>query len=148
MKQHITHHADIYQNLEEFDLLKRRSIWLKEEGRKHELLFSKTFGNTVEEVMTTVEWDPYYLKVIFEQNKELPIMNIAYFLSTINLLLNEYPDILKEQEEYRNFLIESINELLVYHGKMRDWVKKKAKKTIHRLKNLEQGKTLVRLLKG
>ena len=147
MKQHITHHADIYQNLEEFDLLKRRSIWLKEEGRKHELLFSKTFGNTVEEVMATVEWDPYYLKVIFEQNKELPITNTAYFLATVNLLLNEYPDILKEQEEYRNFLIESINELLVYHGKMRDWVKKKAKKTIHRLKNLEQGKTLVRLLK-
>ena len=147
MKQHITHLANTYQTLEEFKLFKRRSIWLREEGRKHDLLFSKTFGNTVEEVFTAVEWDPYYLKIIFEKNRGLAITNTTYFLATVNLLLNEYPDILKEQAEYCDFLIESTKELLARHDETRDWVKKKTKKTIHRLENLEQGKRLIRLWK-
>ncbi|HIT22319.1 MAG TPA: hypothetical protein IAB56_05080 [Candidatus Scybalousia intestinigallinarum] len=147
MKQHITDQASSYQNLEEFELFKRRSIWLKEEGRKHDLLFSKTFGNTVEEVFTAVEWDPYYLKMIFEQSRELPITNTTYFLATVNLLLNEYSDLLKEQTEYRDFIIESTKSLITCHDEKRDWVKKKTKKTIHRLENLEQGKKLIRLWK-
>lgn len=147
MKQHITHQANVYQNLEELDLFKRRSIWLREEGRKHELLFSKTLGNTVEEVMTTVEWDPYYLKIIFEKNRGLAITNTAYFLATVNLVLNEYPDLLKEQPEYREFMIDTTKELLDYNVKMSDWVKKKAKQSIRHLENVEQGKRLIRLWK-
>ena len=147
MKQHITHQANVYQNLEELDLFKRRSIWLREEGRKHELLFSKTLGNTVEEVMTTVEWDPYYLKIIFEKNRGLAITNTAYFLATVNLVLKEYPDLLKEQPEYREFMIDTTKELLDYNVKMSDWVKKKAKQSIRHLENVEQGKRLIRLWK-
>ena len=147
MKQHITHQANVYQNLEELDLFKRRSIWLREEGRKHELLFSKTLGNTVEEVMTTVEWDPYYLKIIFEKNRGLAITNTAYFLATVNLVLNEYPDLLKEQPEYREFMIDTTKELLDYNVKMSDWAKKKAKQSIRHLENVEQGKRLIRLWK-
>lgn len=147
MKQHITHLANTYQTLEEFELFKRRSIWLREEGRKHDLLFSKTFGNTVEEVFTAVEWDPYYLKIIFEKNRGLAITNTAYFLATVNLVLNEYPDLLKEQPEYREFMIDTTKELLDYNVKMSDWVKKKAKQSIRHLENVEQGKRLIRLWK-
>lgn len=82
-----------------------------------------------------------------KKNRGLAITNTTYFLATVNLLLNEYPDILKEQAEYCDFLIESTKELLARHDETRDWVKKKTKKTIHRLENLEQGKRLIRLWK-
>ncbi len=141
MKQHITDQASSYQNLEEFELFKRRSIWLKEEGRKHDLLFSKTFGNTVEEVFTAVEWDPYYLKMIFEQNRELPITNTAYFLATVNLLLNEYPTLLKEYPEYPKFMLDIIEEL-EHKIEKSTWVRRKMRHSLHRLKDFEKGKRL------
>ena len=97
--------------------------------------------------MTTVEWDPYYLKIIFEKNRGLAITNTAYFLATVNLVLNEYPDLLKEQPEYREFMIDTTKELLDYNVKMSDWVKKKAKQSIRHLENVEQGKRLIRLWK-
>lgn len=146
MDEYITQQAREYQQLDSLERIKRRSIWLREEGKRHELLFSKTLGNTVEEVFTAVEWDPYHLKIIFEQNNQAKIENPTYFIATINLLLHDYPQVFKDHHEYREFAIKKLKELeqarKTEPNYPIDWVLRKTKKITNHLETLEHEKKL------